>query len=65
MGRTGLDDGGHLRGIGGAHHRQRLAVDAAAPVLLIGRQVAIGKHMGIAHNLAQARNQVGHWMSLQ
>ncbi len=65
VGRTGLDDGRHLLGRGRAYHRQRLAVDAAAPVLFVGAQVALGKHMGIAHYLAQARYQVGHWRSQQ
>ena len=54
---AGLDHGGDFCRVAGAHHGQRLAVHALAPVLLIGRQVAIGEDMGGTNNLAQGIKQ--------
>ena len=56
---AGLDHAGHFGRVAGAHHGQGLAVYALAPVLLVGGQIAVGQHMGGAHNLAQGFKQSG------
>ena len=43
---AGPQHGSHLRGVGRAHHGQRTAAEALAPVQLPGRQVAIARARG-------------------
>ena len=54
-----LDHACHFGRVAGTHHGQGLAVHALAPVLFVGAEVAVGQHMGGAHNLAQGFKQSG------
>jgi hypothetical protein len=66
VGRAGLDHVGHLLRAARAHHGQRLAARALAPVLLVGGEVALVEHVGHADDGAQliekieGRRRSGH-----
>ncbi|MDT4853763.1 hypothetical protein FQZ97_880410 [compost metagenome] len=61
---AGFDHVGHLLRIGRAHHGERLAARALAPVLLVGREVALGQHVRGADDgaqLVEEGRRGGHW----
>ena len=54
---AGAHHGGHLLGTRWAHHGERTPAGAAAPVVFVGAQVALGQNVRGAHRLLQGFDQ--------